>query len=151
MISSQKRKRFATVLLLLCLFCQYTYMYTYGNALKNQKEYEKYAVYNIAHDLETINCDGQFRTVSFVGDMPRSRQVQMICEKYPLFEEIIPVYFSNDTWIGGAWVYHYLQYDLKIEEITEEDREVVDFSEPVINNSIYACYINTEKIIVCFR
>ena len=144
-------QRIVPVLLILCCFFQYTLMYAYGNALKSQKEYEKYMVYSIVHDLETLNGKEDFMTFSLEGDVPRARQLQMMCVKYPFFNEIVPVYFTNDTWIGGVWLYHYMQDELKIDQITEEDLSVISSEDPVLNNSLYSCYLNGKKIIVSFH
>lgn len=94
---SEKSKIAATLIVIVCMLFQYFRMYAYGNALASQKEYETYMVYNIAHDIETINSNGAFEKVSFDGKMPKSRQVQMICEKYPSFNALVPVYFDNST------------------------------------------------------
>lgn len=147
----KKHKAVAALLLLLSLSFQYIYMYAYGNALKSQKEYEKYMAYNIVHDLEVLSADSGIEFVSFDGNMPRCRQVQMMCDKYPFFQEIVPVYINNDTWIGGAWVYHYLQEDIKIGYPADEDIETIDLIEPVRNNSRYSCYIIGNKAIVQFH
>lgn len=147
-----KKSRIIVLLLLLVnISFQYIYMYAYGNALKSQKEYESYLVYNIAHDLETINVDHAINTVSFDGPEPRSRQVRMICDKYPFFYEIVPVYLNNDAWLGGAWLNHYLQEKMAVEWLTDEDMTVIDSIEPVIDNQRYSCYVNNEKVIVQFH
>lgn len=135
----------------LCLLFQYSCVYAYGNALKCQKEYEEYTVGQVAHDLETLNAGKEYHTVSFLGAAPRARQLQTICEKYPLFSEIVPVYVSNDTWIGGAWVYHYLQYDLQIAVPDESDTAVVNEQIPVLKNSLYDCYVNGDRILVNWK
>ena len=108
-------------------------------------------VYSIVHDLETLNGKEDFMTFSLEGDVPRARQLQMMCVKYPFFNEIVPVYFTNDTWIGGVWLYHYMQDELKIDQITEEDLSVISSEDPVLNNSLYSCYLNGKKIIVSFH
>ncbi len=151
MYFGKKHKVSVMLLLLLALSFQYIYMYAYGNALKSQKEYEKYIVYNVAHDLETLNVSDNINFVSFDGDMPRCRQVRMICDKYPFFREIVPVYINNDTWIGGAWVYHYLQEDIKIGYPADEDLAMIDSIEPVKDNSQYSCYIIGNRAIVRFH
>ena len=135
----------------ICLVDQYVCMYSYGNALKSQNEYEKYMVYSIVHDLETINSRGEYSELTFMGQAPKSRQLQMMCDKSPFFNEVVPVYFGNDIWISGAWVYHYMQYELTITSENELDREAVNTTEPVIQNSRYACYLNSDKVIVYFR
>lgn len=138
-------------LLILCNFYHYTYIYSYGNAVNNHNEYAKYIVYHVAHDLETINADKTYCSISFIGTMPKSHRTQMFCEKYPLTGALLPKYFTNDTWIGGAHVLHYLQDDLAIEKATDADWIIVESAEPVMENSIYSCYVNVDKIIVVFH
>lgn len=145
------RCRILMLIMLACLLFQYSCVYAYGNALKCQKTYEEYTVQQIAHDLERINAEKEYKEVSFLGNPPKARQLQKVCEKYPFFNEIVPVYVSNDTWIGGAWVYHYLQYDLEICEIEEPDIEVVQSEKAETENSLYKCYTNDSKIIICWQ
>lgn len=139
------------VLLILCNLYHYTYIYSFGNAVNNHNEYAKYIVYQVAHDLETLNADRTFTSVSFIGTMPKSQRTQMICEKYPMTGALLPKYLTNDTWIGGAYVLHYLQDDLSIEKDTDADRETIRSAEPVMANSLYSCYVNGDKIIIAFR
>lgn len=145
-----RRRAVAGVLLGACLLCQTCYLYAYGNALKSQKEYEIYLVTQIAHDCETINGAGNYTQLSFVGTAPRPREVQMICSHYPFLEELIQPCFTNSTWLGGAWVYHYLQYDLEIVGLTEEDTAACTDEHLLLQNSRYACYESGQKIVVLF-
>lgn len=138
-------------LLILCNLYHYTYIYSYGNAVNNHTEYAKYIVYHVAHDLETINADKTYHSISFIGTMPKSHRTQTICEKYPITGALLPKYFTNDTWIGGAHVLHYLQDDLAIEKETDADMEIVESAEPIMENSIYSCYVNVNKIIIVFH
>ena len=126
-------------------------MYAYGNALEGQKNYETYLGINIARDVETINRDNEYKVMTIDGSTPRAQQVDVACRKYPQFTEIVPVYITNSSWIGGAWLYYYLQNDLWYEEMTEEDRAVVETGEPVVRNDTYSCYVNGEKIIIHFN
>lgn len=139
------------LLLILCNLYHYTYIYSYANAINNQNEYAKYLVYNIAHDLETVNAEGEFTRFSFIGEMPKSQRTQMFCEKYPMTGALLPQYFTNDGWIGGAYVLHYLQDSLNLEEDTDADRQIVSSGEPVMANSLYSCYVNADKIIIVFH
>ena len=138
-------------MLILCILYHYTYIYSYGNALNNQKEYASYLVYNIVHDIETINAENEFSTVSFIGQMPKTKRLQMMYDKYPIYNEIIPTYFTNDSWMGGAWVLHYMQEDLTIESDNETDNQIVSSTEPIMKNSVYSCYENGDKIIIYFH
>ena len=82
---AKKRKTFLPALLILCILYHHTYMYSYGNALNNEKEYASYLVYNIVHDIETINAENEFSTVSFIGQMPKTKRMQMLYDKYPIY------------------------------------------------------------------
>lgn len=139
------------LLLILCNFYHYTYIYSYANAINNQDEYAKYIAYNVAHDLETISANGDFTQFSFIGQMPQPKRTQIFCEKYPMTGALLPTYFTNDTWIGGAYVLHYLQSDLTLEALTDSDQALIDSNEPVMANSLYSCYVNDNKIIVSFH
>lgn len=147
----KKHKTFVPVLLVLCILYHFTYIYAYGSALTRQNEYAKYLVYNIANDLETLNADGTYTSVSFVGEMPKNRQMQMLYDKYPIYDSILPTYFTNNSWMGGAWVLQYLQDDLNIDSEPEADAQIVSTTAPVISNASYSCYVNSDKIIVAFH
>ena len=104
--------RMNTLILLLlipCLIFGMTFVYTYGNASRSQKQYEEYMTYNIVRDIDTLNADGQYHNLTINGEMPRSRELSMLCEKYPLYKELIPVYITNSSYLGGAQLLHYLQ------------------------------------------
>ncbi|MDE6604106.1 MAG: glucosyltransferase domain-containing protein [Lachnospiraceae bacterium] len=139
------------LLLILCNLYHYTCIYSYGNAVNNHNEYAKYLVYHIVHDIEIINADEEFTRISFIGEMPKSQRTQIFCDKYPLTGALLPQYITNDGWIGGAYVLHYLQNSLDIETDTDEDRQIAGSAEPVMANSIYSCYTNADKIIVVFN
>lgn len=150
-VKNNKSRIAVTLLLLFCILYQYTYVYAYGNALKSQKEYEKYLVYNIANDLETLGTGSGIEKVTFDGTAPKCLQLKMMCTKHPFFNEIVPVYFGNSTWLGGVWLYHYLQGEIQIEDINEEDMKIIDSREPVISNLRYSCYLNGKKAIIRFH
>lgn len=147
----KKHKTHIPVLLVLCILYHFTYIYSFGSALTSQNEYAKYLVYNIAHDLETINVDGEFTAISFMGEMPKNRQLQSLYDKNPIYGTVLPIYFANNSWMGGAWVLQYLPDDMTIESEPEADAQVVSSTAPVISNTSYSCYVNSDKIIVAFH
>ena len=147
---SKKNKAIIAVILSGYLLSQFSCMYSYANTVKNEAEYEKYLAYSIAHDIETINAENEYQTFSFSGVAPRSRKYELIRQKYSFYDEIVPRYFYNDTWIGAAWLLPYLQ-NVSNEGLSEEDQVVVDSDEPILSNSVYSCYVNEDKIIIAFR
>ena len=147
---SKKNTIIAAVILSGYLLSQFSCMYSYGNTVKNETEYEKYLAYSIAHDIETINAENEYQSFSFSGTAPRSRKYELIRQKYSFYDEIVPRYFSNDLWIGAAWLLPYLPDNIYNEGLNENDQTVVDNGEPVLSNSTYSCYVNEGKIIIVF-
>jgi hypothetical protein len=127
------------------------FSYTYGNALQEQKNYEEYVTYSVVHDLETIESGDEYQYLTISGHAPKAPEVQMLCEKYPVFNSLIPVYVTNNSYLGGALLQHYMQQDLEFTGMTEEDEALTQSGEAVISNSLYNCYTNGDKIIIQFR
>lgn len=94
--------RLTTVLFLPCLLFGLTFSYTYGNAMTSQKQYEEYLTGCIIHDVETLNADGTYRTISIAGSTPRSPETARLSDKYPLFRRIVPSHLSGSSYISGA-------------------------------------------------
>lgn len=147
----QKNKIMISAVFAVCMISSFAYSFAYGNALKGQKNYEIYMGMSIVQDIERINASNEYTKLTIDGDMPRSQQVQMMCQKYPQFDEIIPVYITNDSWRGGAWLFYYMQNNPAYEEMQEEDYEIIRTGAPVMKNQIYSCYVRDEKIIIHFN
>lgn len=71
--------------------------------------------------------------------------------KYPIFSELVPTYLTNSSYIGGAQILHYTQETFAFDSLTEEDRELMENTQPVLANSVYSCYENGGKIIIRFH
>ena len=147
----KKNKFIVTAILFGYLLSQYSCMYSYANTVKNEAEYDKYIAYSITHDIEAINATNEYQSFSFSGTAPRSRKYELARQKYSFYDEIIPKYFSNDIWIGAAWLLQYLPDNIYNEGLNENDQKVVDNGEPILSNSTYSCYVNEDKIIVAFH
>lgn len=143
--------RLGPLLFLPCMLYSLTFSYSYGNAMTSQKQYEEYLTYSIAHDVETLNADNSFRALTISGRAPRSPQTARLCEKYPLFPNLVPIYLTNSSYLGGVQLLHYTQEKFTFEELTEEDQYLIDSTEPSLSNSVYACYESGEKIIILFQ
>lgn len=148
---AKKSRVLATVLLVPYLIFSCTYVYTYGNALDGQKEYEKYLIYHIQHDIEEINCNREFNAISISGTTPYAPQVREISSRYGLMDNMIEPYITNTFWLGGGWMYMYMNEGLGLREPTESDMEIINSGESVRSNSLYSCYVNGETIIVRFN
>lgn len=150
-VKTVKWRKVCLVCLCICLFQQCMYMAAYGNALKAQGEYDEYLVHSIAYDVEAISAEEEESLLSFVGSAPRPREVVRLCEKYRHFDPLILPYFTNDTWMGGAYVYRYAKDSISIENITAEEQEQMEVLEPVAKHGVYSCYKIGNKVIVKFE
>ena len=144
-------KRLWLLLFLPCLLFGLTFSYTYGNALASQKQYEEYLTYSIAHDIETLNADGTYETLTVSGIAPYSPEVSRLCEKYPVLVGLVPVYLTNSSYIGGVQLLHYTQENFSFDSLSADDQTLIQSTEPVLKNSVYSCYENGDKIIVIFK
>lgn len=132
-----------------CLIFGLTFSYTYGNALTSQKQYEEYLTYSIAHDVETLDAEGDFSTLMISGRAPRSPQVSKLCEKYPLLTRLVPTYLTNSGYLGGVQLLQYTSKQWTLEGLPEEVS--ASLTSPMIANSIYSCYVQEDKIIIVFH
>lgn len=139
------------ILLVPCMLFSFTFSYTYGNALKSQARYEEYLTYQIVHDLDSLNSDGQYQYLTIHGKAPRSPETEMLCAKYPLLKHLVPFYITNNDYIGGALLQHYLSYDLAYENMTEEVEALLQADTPVVHNAVYDCYTDVNTIIIDFH
>jgi hypothetical protein len=142
----------AVILLLLPFFVFHMgFSYTYGNAMKEQKNYEEYVTYSVVHDIETLEGEEEYQYLTINGHAPKAPEVQMLFEKYPVFSSLVPTYVTGNSYLGGALLQHYMQQELEFEGMTEEDEALTQSGNAVISNSLYDCYTNGDKIIIQFR
>lgn len=147
----RKLPRSMPLLFLPYLLFGLTFSYTYGNALTSQKQYETYLTYSIAHDVETLNADGTHHALTISGQTPHSPEVARLCEKYPIFDQLVPTYLTNSSYLGGVQLLHYTQESFSFDSLTKTDQNLIDSTAPALTNSIYSCYVNGDKIIIHFQ
>lgn len=143
-------KKVIVVLLIPCVIFHYTYVYTYGNAMRLQKDYETSVGTQLAQDLGTL-AGGEPFTVSFANELPRPMYLRPLFAKYPNFNELIPIYFDNSTWLGGAWLYWFMPGTVTVEPMQEQDEALLLTAAPACETSLYACYAGEGKLIVRFK
>lgn len=148
---ASRAEKLTIILLIPCLLFSLTFSYTYGNAMKSQKQYDEYITYGIVRDIEAMNTNGQYHRLTIDGKMLRSKENAMLCEKYPLFQHIIPMYISNSSYLGGAQLLHYMRYDLEFDSLSEQEALAIEQDTPVLTNAVYSCYTYEDKIIIHFN
>lgn len=97
-----KFNRASLVPAVLFIAFSYIYVFSYGNALKFQDEYEKFVAVNIANDLSVIDPYGKLK-IQTNGYMDYPQQVSLVINKYPAMKDAILRYLNND------WYWAYFQ------------------------------------------
>ncbi len=139
------------ILIIPCIIFNYSYIYAYGNALRSQKEYETFIIQDIAEDIQEADLHKECTLIGVSDKMPKSRQLQTLCNKYPQFNAIVPVYMYDENWIGTSYLNHYLQQQLMFEELDDKDYSFVEKNRPFSSNSIYSLYKKNDKILLFFN
>jgi hypothetical protein len=151
LLSADRFPNAVMILMIPFLVFHMGFSYTYGNAMKEQKNYEEYVTYSIVHDIETLEGETEYQYLTINGHAPKAPEVQMLCEKYPIFSSLVPTYVTSNSYLGGALLQHYMQQDLEFEGMTEENETLTQSGNAVISNSLYDCYTDGDKIIIQFR
>ncbi len=134
---------------IVCL-CQISFSYAYGNALREQKEYEEYVIATIASNLEAT-CYDKVDKIVVIGTFPYSPIVAEMSELMPIFSDMVSSGMDNDGLLLGAIINHYLHRELTFEDISVSDREYVKSQQPVMRSDIYGLYVSGDKAIVVFE
>ena len=144
-------KKLVIILIIPCIIFNYSYIYAYGSALRSQKEYETFIIQDIAEDIQEADLHKECTLIGVSDKMPKSRQLQTLCNKYPQFNAIVPVYMYDENWIGTSYLNHYLQQQLMFEELDDKDYSFVEKNRPFSSNSIYSLYKKNDKILLFFN
>lgn len=118
--------------------------------MRLQKDYETSVGTQLAQDLGTLTGGEPF-TVSFANELPRPMYLRPLFARYPNFNELIPIYFDNSTWLGGAWLYWFMPGTVTVEPMQEQDQALLETAAPACETSLYACYAGDGKLIVRFK
>ncbi len=144
-------ERALIVLMVPCMLFLYVYIFSYGNAMDSQRRYEEFVAGSIVHDIETTDIERECENIDVIGEMPRSAQLKVMCEKFPQFRSIVPVYIYPEDWIGTALLNHYSDRKLSWQEASETELAVMKRSDPAVRNSLYALYRIENKLILVFN
>lgn len=105
-INSQKKIKLPYLITGLSAYSFMVFMFTYGNCLNNQKEYQNFRLTMILNDLSEIIEDKDEVTVSFAGNMDLCQKNRIALKNYPVIKSLIsrlPVESSswNDELLNG--------------------------------------------------
>ena len=139
------------ILAVVIIFCIYftSISFTYGNALKSQKNYDAFLTYQIAYDLTHLN-NKNIVNISFVGSQPYSWARKLAIYKYPFLNEIIRLYMLDyQVWNTGMLMQ--VGVYLKWKENLEIDNNELENIKPYIDSEHYKIKLVKDTAVVVFN
>ncbi|MGT5005360.1 glucosyltransferase domain-containing protein [Escherichia coli] len=95
--SLSKNKIYTYALVIpMTIFCM-VYSYSYGNALKHQKENDNYLSQSIAENISRLDPEVK-KTVLTYGNQPSSRQRENAVKRFPSLNSLVPLYYTGGWW-----------------------------------------------------
>lgn len=101
-----KRWRVAVVFIAPIVLFFYVFSYSYGNALKAQKDFDASISRDIILNVNRIDITSS-RTVGIYGTQPSSSVRNNTMKRYPLIGSLVPLYMRNDWYWGGVLLNYY--------------------------------------------
>lgn len=152
-------RRVLAFLLVPLLMYGFYYIYSFGNVLKHQAEWENMIVQQISYDIGRLKYEGSHPgrtahppTIAIVGDAPPSLEFQIAVRRQPLMANILEsCLLENHN--GCVLLRHYVPFDftMGVNEEIEKGRSYAASHDPVLSNTLYAIYLHDDHIIVKFQ
>ena len=135
-------------IIVLFVFFSLVFSFTYGNALKAQKDHDEFIASMLASDIYKVGV--KYKSISIAGTMPSSRQVSLAQSKLPLLNKLIPIYLNNDWGWGPMLLEHYgINAEIR-EKLTQSDRSLICTKAPLIDNKMYSIFVEKDKLLIKF-
>lgn len=125
----------------------------YGNVLHRENLHDQYIAQSITYDLNQLEnkTGNQYKDITIIGREPESLELQKQKKQRPLMGLLVPIYMSNDWFLGGRYLDHYRNIATKLVTKTPQDEMWVKNHDSDITNEFYNLYANNEKIIIVFK
>ena len=119
-LSEKLFNKFAVITTVLSVYTCIIFMFTYGNCLKNQKDYEDFRVSLILNDLSEVSSANNNYNISIKNDIGLTEKNRIAVRNYPLIKKLI----SSRPSDGHIWNEEILNgYNFNC---TAENRELTD-------------------------
>ncbi|MDF7473915.1 glucosyltransferase domain-containing protein [Proteus mirabilis] len=133
------------------LFFSYFFVfnYSYVNTLKSQNRVDEFIIKSIANELHPNN--DKINKISVIGIIPQSRQREYISKKFPLIDELVPLYMNNGWAWGSVLLAHYGK-DYFFENATIDDiANICQRGAPDVNKGDYNIYYINDKAVIVLQ
>jgi len=144
--SSIKGKYLTSILMTPIILFTYVYSYTYGNALKYQKEYDVVLSQDISKTILDNDPDSK-KIIKIYGTQNSSEQRTNAIRRFPSLETLVPWYYTFSWW--GT---HMLKmYDIKNTVTGSNDLESACHMHKISSDRRFMAFSNDETILISFE
>lgn len=141
-----KHWRMAFIFVIPMVLFFFIFSYSYGNALKAQKNYDIILSTNLVSELNSIDPLSS-KSVGIYGVQPSSPARNNAIRRYPLIESLVPLYMSNDWYWGGVLLN---QYGMKSKWGWTTNAEELCKMTPLFKSADYSLLGNESAIVIAF-
>lgn len=146
-----RRHRWVWALTAVCILFGLSFYYTYGNALKSQRNYDEYVFQSVARDVEKVVVGKKLRHLVISGRMPVCRELSLATSKFPLIRTLVPIYFSNNWKWGHLLLSHYLpRLNFSRQQLDDADLDYLRTAKPDVYNALYMLFTRDRKLVLRF-
>ena len=117
-------------------WCFFAFSFTYGNALKLQKDYTLYRMELVAQDLNELECavSDDIKAVRLVGNIGHSPIIENMPDDYDMLMRLVPETFGGDLMWNEYYFFHYL--DLR-NVVKTDSGYLLKMDLPVLKDTMY--------------
>ena len=135
-ISNFKHGYILKIMTFILCYCFFSFSFTYGNALQEQKDYTEYRMYLVASDLNNLEImnNHQLKQVKIVGNIGKAPVIQNMPQDYQILNRLIPSTFAG-SWIWSEF-YFFNYLGLKNVENYEEN-DILALDLPILKDTMY--------------
>lgn len=152
-VSSAKRTAFPRICAFALSWCFFTFSFTYGNALTEQKRFAESRIQLVLQDLNELPLmnNGTLKVVSINGDIGYAPVVERIPDNQGILSRLVPTLFSDKGWGEN---YFYCYYGIKDIAMLEDGSYVLDEIDitqldlPVIKDTMFHTIRGNNEYIV---
>jgi hypothetical protein len=141
--TSSKKAYISKIIVFALCWCFFTFSFTYGNALSEQKRYIDFRVQSVINELNSMDImnNGNIKAININGNAGKANYIDHLPEEYQtIINRLVSQSFSGD-WI---WNYAYFANYFKIKNITiaTDDNSIPDNLETSCDTMYYKIETN---------
>lgn len=144
--SSLRVRYIASIIIIPIILFSYVYSYTYGNALKYQKEYDIVLSQDISKIILDNDPDSK-KIIKIYGVQNSSEQRSNAIRRFPSLDTLVPLYYTF-----GWWGTHMLKmYDIKNTVTASNDLGSACYMHMIASNKRFSAFTDDQTILISFE